>query len=380
MERSPARSGGRKVVWGATMAVCGLLGLLALVVLPVGPATQVGRPSGGQVASPPDPGAPGAYAVGVSRRSLMRSSSTTGEPRTLDVVIWYPATPAAAALTLAERLGVPLDAAPEQAGRPYPLLLFSPGAGGEPDISTFFTTHLASHGFVVVATSHPGTTPAPCPSARCAPLSTGDPVAQAWAVEAVANRSDDVRFVLETVLELSARGDPQLGALVDGERVGMTGTSYGGGTALDVVADDPRFRAVVPLAPAPMLALPAAPRISAPTMLVVGEADHLVQLPAMQELYAALAAGTPERWFVRLPRAGHGMLTDWCPDGYPECDAAGWPLPHALPLPEAHARINRWATAFLLRYVAGDARYAPLLDPAVAAGDPDLRVTVARAP
>jgi len=39
--------------------------------------------------------------------------------------------------------------------------------------------------------------------------------------------------------------------------------------------------------------------------------------------------------------------------------------------------INRWTAAFLLRHVAGDERYAALLDPALAEADPEVQVSAA---
>jgi hypothetical protein len=122
-----------------------------------------------------------------------------------------------------------------------------------------------------------------------------------------------------------------------------------------------------------------AAQITLPAMVLAGELDT-IPYAEQEAMAAAFPSSAPERWFVGLPRAGHSMLLDWCPDGFPECGPDALPLPHALPLPETHARVNRWVTAFLLRYVAGDARYASLLDPVLAAGDPEVRVGVWRAP
>ncbi|MBV8086522.1 MAG: hypothetical protein JO247_17085, partial [Chloroflexi bacterium] len=77
----------------------------------------------------------------------------------------------------------------------------------------------------------------------------------------------------------------------------------------------------------------------------------------IQQAYAAFPHGR-EHWLLTLQRAGHmsfmnrcipgGLIGNSCADGMPE--------------DEAHTTINRWATAFLLHWVAGDARYAAYLD------------------
>src|SRR5262245_37468056 len=91
--------------------------------------------------------------------------------RPLDVEIWYPAADRHRGQDVdPERCdryellaGLPLvtqqaarDAAPA-AGR-FPLVVFSHGYGGHRRQSTFLCTHLASHGYVVVAPDHTGNT------------------------------------------------------------------------------------------------------------------------------------------------------------------------------------------------------------------------------
>jgi predicted dienelactone hydrolase len=49
------------------------------------------------------------------------------------------------------------DAAADVEGGPYPLVIFSHGGGWVWQLSTYLLEHLASHGFVVMAFYHPGT-------------------------------------------------------------------------------------------------------------------------------------------------------------------------------------------------------------------------------
>ena len=71
---------------------------------------------------------------------------------------------------------------------------------------------------------------------------------------------------------------------------------------------------------------------------------------------------------MTMPRAGHVAFVNACSPQRAGCSA------NDLPQDQAHALINRWVTAFLLRHVAGDDRYASFLDPGLAA-DPDLQIT-----
>ncbi len=157
-------------------------------------STGWGTPADSPIAGLPDPGQPGPYAVGVTRWTFTRPSTTTGQPRVLNALIWYPASAAATASPPADpRLGAPLDAEPDRRGQPYPVVVFSHGSGGSPLGYTYFATHLASHGFVMVAPPHPGNTSADCPS----PCLASVPAARPSILDSAPNRPDDVVFALE---------------------------------------------------------------------------------------------------------------------------------------------------------------------------------------
>lgn len=321
-----------------------------------------------------DPAAPGPYAVGATRRSFTRLSTTTGAPRILDTVIWYPATTAAVALPRDEHLAATIDAMAERADVPYPVLMLSHGSGAEPWMYTYLTTHLASHGFVIAAPRHLGNA-SDCPS----PCRAIKPPALESLRDAVPNRPVDIVFALDQVLALSGNGDPVLQGLVDAQRIGVLGKSLGGTTALRVVLNDSRFRAVVAMAPpAAPVPLPEGPelvaRIRVPTLIMGSLRDDAAPFEEQEQLFTASTASAPEAWLVVFPRGGHPTYDDVCPPARSGCG------PEDLPHPQAHALIQRWATPFLLRHVAGDQRYALLLDPALAADDPDIAITVASAP
>ena len=314
---------------------------------------------------------PGPYGVGVTRRTFVRSSSTTGEPRYLNTVIWYPADASAGSLARDRQLAAPPDAVPDGSGAPHPVILWSHGSPGEPWNSTFFTTHLASAGFVVIAPAHLGNTSDTCP----VPCMLSNPAWVLAVADSAANRPDDLSFVLDQALLLSRSADAVLGGLLDGDRVGMAGHSAGGATALATVAQDSRVLAGVALAPGagmrPMsqLAAAAAPLLTLPMMVMGGMLDDQVSFPQMQAWFDEMNPTHKDNLFVTFRRGGHFNFADLCLAGRAGCRSGD------LPQADAHVRINRWATAFLLRYVAGDESGAASLEASLSQGDSEVQVT-----
>lgn len=311
------------------------------------------------VAPPPqaDPGSRGPHRVGVARRGLPRPASQLATPqpiasltKPLEVVIWYPAKLGTPAPAVDETLAAPGEAEVDRSGAPYPAILFVHGSGGVAWVSTYLTTHLASHGFVVLAATHIGSR---------------------------TDRPAELISVLDQVSNQSHAGDQLLTGLVDGGRVGAIGFSLGGDTALRVAATDQRPRAVIAMAPGgsgtgPPPLVDAASGVTAPAMLMWGILDEIVPYENHRPLLDRLGQAAPERWLVTLQRTGHFAFADRCLVGRRGCG------PNDLPQDRAHTLINRWATAFLGRHVAGDERYAAFLDPAQAADEPDLQVTFVR--
>ena len=331
-------------------------------------------PSTARTAPPPDPEARGPYAVGVTRRTFSRASSTTGAPRALETVVWYPAASAGAPLPADQTLAAPIDAEPARDAGPFPIVLFSHGLGGVPWSLTHFTTHLASHSFVVLAPAHPGTTRADCPQPQPSqPCSVANTSTRPLIGESIANRPDDLSFLIDQASGPEIGADMLLAGLLDPGRAGMTGWSLGGHSALRATAKDRRSRGIIAMAPGGPLNMPAlteaAPQITAPTMLMWGMLDDRAEFWQHRSLWRALDSAGPEHWLVALPRAGHYQFADTCRPGASGCD------PSAVSQEQAHALVDRWATAFLRRHVALDNRYAPLLDAALAAGNPEVQIS-----
>ncbi len=293
-----------------------------------------GRASDTTAAGPAhDPAATGPYPVGVTTVTFERTSTVDGSPRTLETVIWYPRADGIAG----SEPGV--DASPADADGPFPIVVYSHGSSGKPLYQTFLTEHLASHGFIVVAPSHPGNTSDDC--FPCGPDSI---------LPSARERPADVTFVLDRVL--SMREDPAslLGSSVDPERTAIVGHSFGGWTAIYVAADG-RFDAAVAQAPGqPDVLLDRASKITAPVMIIGAGKDEIVSPDGVRRLYEALTAAVA-REYVSLPEGHHLSFVDrclGCTDALTE--ERGWDL------------IDSYTTAWLYVHVKGDDRYAEYLD------------------
>ena len=249
-----------------------------------------------------DPFARGPYPVGVRSYEL----TDPARQRSLPSEVWYPASEAARGRDLDPATrdqydllpGFPpvsQDAARDSAPRPgsYPLILFSHGYGGHRRQSTFLCTHFASHGYVVASTDHTGNTVSDMMQLMLS-LAGGQPLPQfdGELETYIALRPDDVVFLLDRLL---GGLDPEITPLIDANRIGMSGHSFGGWTTLKLNEREPRIRAALPLAPAGgWTHMPAEPLQKAltfdwkhdvPTTYLVAERDSLLPLRGMREMY-----------------------------------------------------------------------------------------------
>src|SRR5688500_3091089 len=181
--------------------------------------------------------------------------------RPLTVEVWYPATEAHRGQDLAEATrdayeripGFPpgwqeavRDAAPH--GGAHPLVVFSHGFGAHRRQSTFLCTHLASHGYVVAAVDHTGNTIIDVAQAALQVM-MGNPMPDPVPLvnELIDARPKDMSFVLDELLAGRLGVDP---SMLDAERIGIAGHSFGGWTTLQTAGRDKRIRAALPMAPA----------------------------------------------------------------------------------------------------------------------------------
>ncbi len=273
-----------------------------------------------------DPFMRGPHPVGVTSLELVDPDRGG---RRIPLELWYPATPAFAGKDLAADtldlyllfggFKVPQDAVRDATpllSEPRPVVLFSHGFAGHRRQSTFLCTHLASHGYLVVAPDHAGNTmhdmvmltmslgPSQMPSDPEALLGNyvfDRPRDMSLCIDALTSRA-----VVERVGEMS---------LTDG--VGVVGHSFGGWTGLVLAGRDPRVRSVVPLAPAggpgPLWALALERELTftfepgVETLYLAASRDSLLPLVGVEQLFRRTP--DPVRMFV-LERADHMHFCD----------------------------------------------------------------------
>ena len=322
----------------------------------------------------------GEHPVGV--RTVELRDAARDRPLTIEV--WYPATAAYAGADLdpARRDRYPIipgfpdsyqhavrDAAP--APGLHPLVVFSHGLAGHRRQSTFFCTHLASHGYAVIAPVHTGNTfrelmgaTAPVDGAR-------------WATW-MRDRPADVHFVIDRA------GDGSLDLAIDVDRVGVTGHSFGGWTAIASIAAEPRIAAAVALAPAisnPVMraALDLTWRRPVSTLVIAAERDSILPLAEIEVTYDLLA---PPRQLVTLLAIDHQHFCDAAKQVHELFRALPTPfVPLVAPIPPwselAPARNGHEAACGLgLAHLDHALRGRPALDVATALAARDIPARV----
>jgi dienelactone hydrolase len=129
------------------------------------------------------------------------------------------------------------DAAPDRAHGPYPLVVFAPGYGVDWSFYGALLARIAGAGYVVVSPQYP--------LLSGVPAGPSDQVG--WDDTFV-----DTQFVTTSMLNLNASGDPIVGGLIDGRRIGVMGHSDGAaiafGDGFSIGRVDPRVGAVVSFA------------------------------------------------------------------------------------------------------------------------------------
>jgi predicted dienelactone hydrolase len=295
----------------------------------VSPSTSIAiRLCVGVLLVAPAAGAAG-FPVGVTTETFTKTSVTTGAPRVLETLVWYPAV---AGTGTPEPLG--RRDARVRRGR-FPLILFSHGACGRITSASYLMQALAAAGFVAAAPPHPGHTEA-----------DGRDVCRANRGDAFLNRVPDLQFVIDGMLALDAERGSRFARRLRREAIGLTGVSFGGFTTLLAGQREPRLRAILPMVPGGIAALDPGD-VAVPTLVIGAELDHSVGFAASEEAYTRLAG---PRFLVELVGGDHLSVTDDCA-----------PLCGSLSQEQGNGLVVRYAVPFFRRYLKNLRRASRLL-------------------
>ncbi|WP_106391030.1 alpha/beta hydrolase family protein [Enhygromyxa salina] len=314
------------------------------------------------------------------------------------VELWYPATRAAAgaeqALTDfvidepdAASFAALVDVAPAECVRtqtasaaapelaeiagPWPTLVFSHCHGCARFSSFSLAEHLASHGFLVAAVDHAGSTVFDQLADELPPIDEAT----------LELRRDDVMRVIDELLDPAATSlpDPFVG-LADGERLGVFGHSFGSVTTGKVLQDDPRPRAGVAIAAPienPLLPGVTMAGIDEPLMLFVAVEDNSITEFGNAAIRQNFTDANAPAWKLEFADTGHFAFSDLaglsdyfsagCGEGERQTDGA--PFTYADPFAVRSLAAGRVAAFFALHLLGDDEALAQL-----EAGDPLLDV------
>jgi dienelactone hydrolase len=189
----------------------------------------------------------------------------------------------------------------------FPYVITMHGWSGFRVEFTYLSTHLASHGYLVVSPDIPGSTAGDVAAFFADPAIVGRPEALHGHVTPIREtRYLAVPFLVQTGLDRLPVKD---------ELVGFTGPSFGGWTALIAPRLDPRIKASVPQCPAGGNVYVEGTRQElgaidhgCPTLMLVGSRDSMLPLFGQFEIYHDLVPGT--RRMIMLLGGDHNHFGD----------------------------------------------------------------------
>ena len=338
-----------------------------------------------------DPSAPGSYAVGYISYLLVdvtRDTDSEFGGRPIPVNVWFPVDPTAITdatpraeyplLLIGGVISLPswvyelegvnpvyAEQTPAYADGPFPLIVISHALGHVAIAHASHAAHLASHGFIVAATSH-------FKDGLFRPM---DPLEKV-----LEERPKDVSFMLTNLLNLNTTGGSLLQNTIDPDNIGGIGMSLGGYTMFTlaggdddvnghVALPDERIRSIVTLDGSNQFHyFYELQRITIPTLIMgreYAEAGSFVSRPH------SAVSGLPN-YRVEIDNSRHApSFTDFCiiapiaiqyglfpPESLAECAD-----PEAISFVEARLLVNKYVLAFLTSELKGDFEFNHLLTP-----------------
>jgi predicted dienelactone hydrolase len=349
-----------------------------------------------QVLALPDPQVAGPYAVGHETVLLVDPARNN---RAMPTDIWYPAPAASPSepksfYRLQGPIGIPSSAAvdglPVAVVEGRPLVVFSHGSGSLTVQSKVLCETLASHGFFVIAPSHTGNTQLDIIAGNADPL-----------LVVATNRPLDVSFAIDHMLARNSDpADPFFGTM-DPERIGVSGHSFGGFTAVAVaggyadVPPDSRVKAIVSVSGATrLLADEDLENVTVPTLHLGGTNDDVVPItPSTSRAFDLIATAPADHYRVDIVGPGHYHFANICDIGdaliglgipkeqWSVIGAGALLHPHDVtcvpptyPIDEVQRLQNLYTIAFFRLYLLGQTTYARYLTRSYAAlHEPDVR-------
>ncbi len=201
-------------------------------------------------------------------------------------------------------MGSARDAPIHRGGSPYPLIMISHGNAAARFAYFSMAEYLASHGYIVVAPDHIGNAVFVTLPDR---LSIYNPILMPFSA---IDRVQDLWFLIDTFTELNDY-DPEnyFTDMVDLERIGIAGHSYGGVTGGEEAILDHRVKAMVSMA-CPMV--PIYPgNYNTAVMFMIGTEDRTMRewAPWIRLEYSIF----PEpKHLMEIRDAGHYTFSDAC--------------------------------------------------------------------
>lgn len=177
--------------------------------------------------------------------------------------------------------------------RPFPLVIFSHGAGGWRSVYGSTLAGLASWGFVVASTDY---------------LEYGLLASFTGGGDQAAKRTqavDSAKATIDLLVTAGRTDGDRFSGAIDAKRIAAAGHSAGGGTMFGLL-DEPRVKAVIGWAPVG----PQTPVTSTtPTLIIGGASDSAITPDTMAATFAALQ---PPKRYVDVAKMGHNAFSDAC--------------------------------------------------------------------
>jgi len=208
------------------------------------------------------------------------------------VFLWYPTPTEARRYDYRYQIGL---VAPDAAilEQKNPLILFSHGFLGAGDQTIFLMEALARKGYIVAAVNHADS----LAQKRTKPIAFPNFIdAKSWDDGKFRDRQEDLKALLDRLLEQNRQPDSFLRQRIDEKKIGAAGHSLGGYTVLGLAGAwkswrEPRLQAVLALSPfaTPFIVKETIGAIDTPVMLQGGTLDFGIT-PFLPAVYNKLSA------------------------------------------------------------------------------------------